>query len=225
MAEFALTAATGRTEGTRSSRRLRREGQVPGIVYGLGNDPVTLSVDYSELRAVLTTDAGMNALINLEVAGDTQLCIVKDIQRDPVRNEVLHVDFIRIDPDIEIAVDVPIHVVGEARKVTEENGMVDHVLFTLHVLSKPDAIPNELVVDISDLTVGDSIRVGDIELPAGVRTEVDPEESVAIGTVTRSTLESIAEDEAAEAEAEAEEAAEGGEAADGGAESSDADAE
>ena len=225
MAELVLTASTGRTQGTRPSRRLRREGLVPGVVYGLGSDSVAVSVAYADLRAVLTTDAALNALIDLDVDGESQLCIVKDLQRDPVRNEVIHVDFIRIDPNIEIAVDVPIILEGEARKLIAESGMVDQALFSLAVLSKPDVIPNELVIDISELDVGDSVRVADVVLPAGVRTEVDGDEAVAMGTVTRSTLEAMAEDEAAEAaEAEEGEGEEGEEAGDADAEA-DADAE
>ncbi len=204
MAELVLTASTGRPQGTRATRRLRREGKVPGVVYGLGADPVAVSVEYSELRTVLTTDAGLNGLIALEVDGGSQLCIVKELQRHPVRGEVNHVDFIRLDPDVEVEVEVPIVLLGVAKKVLDENGMVDQPMHSLLVLSKPDAIPNELTVDVSDLEVGSSIRVGDVALPVGVRTEVDAEDPVAIGTLTRSTLEAIAEDEAAEAEAEAE---------------------
>ncbi len=226
-AELALTAQSGRTTGSRETRRIRREGKVPGVVYGLGADPVAVAVDWPELRRVLTTDAGLNALISLEVDGNKQLSIVKDMQRHPVRRDVTHVDFLRIDPDAEIQVDVPVTLEGEAREVIAESGMVDQSLFTLSVFSKPDAIPDGLSIDISDLTVGDAVRVSDIALPAGVRTEVDPDEPVAIGTVTRSTLEAMAAEEAAEAaeledgEAPAEGSEQGGDAdGDGG----DADA-
>ena len=87
---------------------------------------------------------------------------------------------------------------GDAKKVTDENGMVDQTMFSLSVLSLPQAIPNELIVDVSNLEINSSVRVEDIKLPEGVRTEVDPEETVAVGTVTRSTMESIAAEEAAE---------------------------
>lgn len=202
MAELHLLTETGRPLGSRASRRLRREAKVPGVLYGLDADPVALAVSYSELRQVLTTDAGLNALISLEVDGERHLSLVKELQRHPVRDEVIHVDFVRIDATAELSVDVPIVLEGEARKVTDENGMVDQTLFMLTIFSSPDAIPNELIVDISELELNDAIRVGDINLPAGVRTEVDPDEAVAIGTVTRSTMESMAEDEAAEAAAE-----------------------
>ncbi len=228
MAEQVLTAETGRPLGTRPSRRLRREGKVPGVVYGLGSEPVSISIPQSDLRAVLTTEAGLNALIDLDVDGDRQLSIVRELQRHPVRNDVIHVDFIRVDPDAEIEVDVPIVLEGEAKELIANNGMVDQAMFSLALFAKPGAIPNELVVDVSALTVGDSVRVGDIDLPAGARTEVDEDDAVAMGTVTRSTLEALAEEEAAEAEALlAAELAEGeeGEAEDGDAGPADADAD
>jgi large subunit ribosomal protein L25 len=203
MAELHLMTETGRPLGSSASRRLRREAKVPGVLYGLDADPISLAVNYSELRQVLSTDAGLNALISLEVDGQRHLSLVKELQRHPVRDEVIHVDFVRIDATAELSVDVPIVLEGEARKVTDENGMVDQTLFMLTIFSSPDAIPNELLVDISELELNGAIRVGDIALPTGVRTEVDPEETVAIGAVTRSTMESMAADEAAEAAAEA----------------------
>ena len=185
MAELVLQAELGREQGSSATRRLRRENKIPGVLYGLGQDPVSLAVMYGELRAALSTDAGLNQLISLDLDGDQQLSIVKELQRHPVRDEVTHVDFLRVDPNQEIAVDVPIIMEGDARKVTDENGMVDQAMFTLTVLATPTTIPNEVTVDISDLEVNDSVRVSDIVLPSGVRTEVDPEEAVAIGTVTR----------------------------------------
>ena len=198
-----LVADSSRTTGSRSTRRLRREGRIPGVIYGLDQDPTSVSVAYGELRAAMSTDAGLNALLEIEVDGSSQSCIVKDLQRHPVRDEVIHVDFIRIDLNVDIQVDVPIVLTGEARLVEQESGMVDQNLFLLSVFAKPNAIPNELSADISELTVGDAIRVSDIALPDGVRTEVDPEESVAVAAITRSTIEAMAAEEAADADAEA----------------------
>jgi len=222
MSEIVLSAETTRETGTRSSRRLRREARVPAVVYGLSQDPVSIDVDWPDLRRALTTDAGVNAVIHLEFGGAKQMSIVKDIQRHPVRRDVIHVDFLRIDPKQDVTVDVPIVMVGEAKEVSDADGMVDQNLFSLTVNSAPDSIPNELEIDISDLVIGDSKRVGDIALPAGVTTDVDVEETVAVGMITRSTLEAMAADEAAEEEAA--ELEEGAEASDGeGGEGGDAD--
>lgn len=206
MDELLLTANLGRETGTRASRRLRGEGRVPAVVYGLGEDPVAISVEWPELRKALTTDAGLNALIQLDIDGTRQLSIVKEIQRHPTRRNVTHVDFIRIDANAMVTVDVPVVLLGEARNVTQVSGMVDQAMFFLTINSKPNAIPTEVTVDISELEVGESIKVGDVALPDGVTTDVDPEDAVASALVTRSTLEAMRADEAAEA-AEGEEGA------------------
>ncbi len=225
MAEIKLQAQTGRTLGTRPSRRVRAEGKVPGVVYGLGSDPVAVAVEWKPLRAALTTEAGLNALIDLDVDGDVALTIVKELQRHPIRGDVLHVDFLRVSADVEIAVEVPITLEGEAREVANEDGTVDQVLFQLTVNAKPADIPNELTVDVSDMAIGDTIRVGDLTLPAGVSTDVDPEEPVvsAVHSTVAEEAEAIAETDAeagAEAGAEPSEAAEPAEG-DAGAEGGD----
>lgn len=222
MSELLLMAETGRPTGTRSSRRLRAEGKIPGVVYGLGEDPVAVTVEWPALRRALTTDAGVNALLTLSVNGHEQLSIVKEIQRHPTRRDVTHVDFIRLDPNVELSVEVPIILQGDAKHVTDASGMVDQSLFSLSILTKPDTIPTELTVDISGLEVGEAIHVSDLVMPTGVRTEVDGEETIASALVTRSTLDAIREDEEAEA-AEDEEAAGGATDASDGDSDGDAD--
>jgi large subunit ribosomal protein L25 len=228
--DVTLTAETGRALGSRSSRRLLREGKVPGVVYGLDQDTVSVAVHWPDLRAALTTEAGLNALVTLEVDGSEDLTIIKDLQRDPVRRDVVHVDFLRVSRDVEILVEVPIVLEGEAEKVEREDGTVAHLLFNLAVYAKPGAIPNELVIDVSDMEVGDAIRVGDLNLPTGARTEVDEEEVIATAQISKETIEVAEEeefiealDELAEAAAEAE--GEGGEdAGEGGGDDAGGDA-
>lgn len=175
-------------EGTSSSRRLRSEGKIPGVVYGLGESSVSVLVNIADLRDVLTTDAGLNAIIGLEVGGKHKLCIVKELQRHPITRKALHVDFFLINPDEEVQVDVPINLIGIAKKVEQEQGIMDQILFELTVMSKPDSIPNLLEFDISDLEVGDTVTVGDIVLPPGTRALLEPETSVAIAELTRMAL-------------------------------------
>lgn len=183
MAEITLVAETGRTTGSRPSNRLRAEGKVPAVVYGHGADPVAFTIEWRALRQALTTDAGLNALIDLELDGNTQLTIVKDLQRDPVRRDVIHVDFLRISRDEEIEVDVAIVLSGEAVQVDRADGVVELVIHTLTVKAKPGDIPTELSIDISGLEVGDAIRVGDIAMPSGVTTDIDPDEAVVLAKV------------------------------------------
>ena len=204
-----LSAETGRPTGSRVARRLRSAGKIPGVVYGQGEESLAIAVDWAELRRALTTEAGLNALITLEIDGDEQLSIVKELQRDPVRRGVTHVDFIRISRDVEIEVEVPIVLEGHAEAVEREDGTVSHVLFALPIKARPDAIPPELTTDVTNMEVGDSIRVSDLRLPEGVRTELDPEEVVVTAQISRATIEVAEEEELAEAleelaEAEAE---------------------
>jgi len=220
MAEITLTAETGRPTGSRVSKRLVASGKVPGVVYGLGNDPVPVSVDWRELRAALTTDAGLNALIDLTLDGETKLSIVKDLQRDPIKHTVKHVDFLLIRRDQAITVDIPLVLEGEAEHVMKADGMVDQILVSLSISAKPADIPNEIVIDISELKVGDTVRVGDLKLPAGVTTDTDPEDAILTASIASSTLES-AEIEAADAEVAAEQSEEAAEEA--AAEEADAD--
>lgn len=213
MAEIKLEATTGRGLGNGPSRRLRAEGKIPGVVYGLDKEPVPITVDWRPLRAALTTDAGVNVLLDLKVGDDVDLAIVKDLQRHPIRGDVLHIDFLRVSADVEIVVDVPIVLEGEARIIINEGGTVDQSLFELAISAKPADIPNELVIDISELTFDEPIRVADLTLPAGVSTEIDPEETIVSGVfgVTEEDLETEGDEtaEAAEGEETAEAAGDG----------------
>ncbi len=186
--DVSLTAHTGRSPGSRSSGRLRAEGKVPGVVYGLGSEPIAVTVDYPDLRRALTTDAGLNALIDLTVNGETNLSVVKDMQRDPVRRNVTHVDFMLIDRNAALEVDVPLNLVGEAPKLEAMKGMIDQLLYSLTVKAKPGTIPTQIDVDVSGIELGSQVRVGEVVLPDGVTTEVDPESPVAVGSATRSTI-------------------------------------
>lgn len=202
-----LTASTGRSAGSRSSSRMRADGLVPGVVYGLGRDSVAVSVPWPDLRRALTTEAGLNALITLEVDGQSDLAIIKDLQRHPIRRNVLHVDFLRVDPNATVAVEVPLVLIGEAKKVEGRRGIVDQPLKTLTVKAKPTEIPSQIEIDVTDLDIGDSITVGEISLPGSVTTDIDAGVQLVLGLATRFSVE----DE--ESEGEGDGAAEGGESA------------
>ncbi len=209
--QLTLTARTDRAIGSRSSRRLRREGKVPAVVYGAGDAPTSISVEWSELRAALTTPAGMNALITLEFNDDERLTIVKDMQRDPVRRDVTHVDFIIIDRNVALEVEVPIvleHTDGDHLKEL----VVDQQLFSLPISALPGSIPNELIVDCTNLTLDDPIRAGSITLPKGVELNIDPEDAIVTASIPFVELpEPSEDDELAEGE-DGEEGADSGDA-------------
>ena len=233
MPEITLNAEVGRTTGSSNAGRLRTTGRIPAVLYGHGIEPLSLSVDGRELRTALHHEAGVNALLNLKLSdGGSHLALTKDIQRHPVRNTVVHVDFLVVSADEEVVTDVPISLVGEATQLLREGGVVDQSLTTLAVKSKATEIPNGIEVDVSDLKVGDAIRVGDLKLPSGSTTDVDPEEAVVVGQppqvsdadlVTEAEAEAeAAAEEGAEAAGDTEAAGEAGEAAEGQAPDSDA---
>ncbi len=212
MAEITLVAEPGRTTGSAASRRLRAAGRVPGVVYGHGVRAASVSVDGRELRHALSGEAGLNQLLSLEVGGDTHLAIARSLQRHPVRQTVLHVDFQIVSRDEIISADVPLTMVGEAKEVEREKGLVEMVLTTLAVKATPANIPAHVEVDVSAMNIGGSIKVGDLTLPSGVTTEVSPDEVVAVAEVSRAALEFEAEEEAAAGAAAAEAEAALGEA-------------
>lgn len=206
MPDITLTAELGRPIGSRSSGRLRAAGKVPAVVYGHGEEPMPVAVDARALRAALSTEAGFNALITLEMGDRTQLAMAKEVQRHPVRNTVSHVDFLAISRDEVITTDVPVNLVGEALDLLRADGVVDHQLFNLTINAKPGSIPNSIDVDISGLRVGETIRVADLALPAGVTTDADAETAIVVGQGAQVTEADLVTEE--EAEAAAVEAAE-----------------
>jgi large subunit ribosomal protein L25 len=211
--DITLVAEVGRPTGTSASRRLRATGKVPAVLYGRGAEPQAITVDWRELRVALTSEKGLNALINLTVNGSTTPAIVKEMQRHPVRRDVLHIDFLAVDVDKPIATDVPIVMEGEATLVYREQGVVDQVMNAIVVHAKPDRIPGHLSIDISELEIGHTLTVADLVLPEGVTIDADPEETIVIAQLTSLAL-AEEEEEAEGEEAEGEEGAEG-EAAEG----------
>jgi large subunit ribosomal protein L25 len=216
MAELTLVADAGRPTGSSAARRMRHEGRIPGVVYGPGVDPIPLSVSARDLRAVLSTDAGLNAVVTLRVDGHRFLTMPRELQRHPVRGSVTHVDFQVVDPNREVSAEVPITLTGEAVELHRADGVLEQQMFSLTVKARPADIPASLEVDITDLVIGAAVRVSDIALPADVTTDVEPEAIVAAGQPPRvqAAEGEGAEGEGAGGEAGAEAAA-GGEAAGG----------
>lgn len=185
MAEITLRATAGRGTGSSEARRLRRQGQVPAVVYGHGMDARPVAVVGRELRAALSSEAGLNAVLALEVDGDRYTALTREIQRHPVRGTVLHVDFQVVDPDESVTAEVPVVLVGDAIEVAHADGVVDQQLFTMLVRAKPGEIPTAIDVDVSHLTVGGTIRVGEVALPTGAAAELDADTVVVMGLPPR----------------------------------------
>src|SRR5947208_11358283 len=206
MAETKLTATLRDGGGKGAARKLRAGGLVPGILYGHGMDPLKLALDGRELYHVLHTGAGSNVLIDLHVGKNQHLAMPREIQRDHVRGQFLHIDFLAVRRDEKITVDVPVHLVGESHGV-KEGGVVEHHLWDLRVECLPTDVPQSIEADITRLGIGDSLSVKDIRIP-GNATVLTPLEETIVSVVPPPILkieEEVAEAvEGEEAEAEAE---------------------
>jgi large subunit ribosomal protein L25 len=212
MSETVLIADTGRSTGSAEARRLRREDSIPAVVYGLGMEPLSISVARRDLRQALSGGSGMNTILDLTIDGTVYPAIVKDMQRHPVRRTVQHVDFIQIDLSHEIVVSVPVRLEGHAKAVLDEGGLVDLRRNDVEISTSPRNIPDEIVVDVSGMDMDTVITLGDLDLPSGVEVVGEPEWVVVTALTMRTPL---LDEEEAEAEAAAEEgeAGEAGEAA------------
>lgn len=218
--ELKLKAEHREGTGKGVARKLRAAGRVPAILYGQGMEAVSVSIDARELYHVLHTGAGANVLVGLVVDGKEHLALPREIQRDHIRGQLVHVDFLAVRRDEKVRVEVPIRVIGESPGV-KQGGLLEHHLWDVSVECLPQDVPDLVEADVSSLLIGDALRVGDIPAPAGVTILTDPEESVvAVVTPQIMKVEAELEEVGAEAveggpeegaEAPAEAAEEGGE--------------
>ncbi len=167
MTDATLTASIRTERGSGPAGRLRRGGQVPAVVYGLGTDTIAVTVSARELDHILHSDTGANSLITLQVDGGDVLALARQIQRHPTRGILQHVDFIRVSRDTAVDAEVPLVIVGEAPG-TKAGGKLEQQLFTVSVSALPDRIPTAIEVSIAGLGLGDQIKVADIACPDGV---------------------------------------------------------
>lgn len=198
--QVALAAHPRPGTGKSEARGLRFEGRVPAVTYGSDTAPTPVSVDARELYHALHTDAGMNAIIRLEFDGREQLTLAREIQRHPVRRDILHVDFVAISRTQRVTADIPIRVDGEAKGVVEDGGIAEQPMYTLQVEVLPLEMPDEIVVDISEMEIGDVMRVSDLELPRGVEALDDPETTVVTVYFEQMDVPEVGEEGLAEGE-------------------------
>ncbi|MFH0803206.1 MAG: 50S ribosomal protein L25 [bacterium] len=182
-------------------RKIRRDGLVPGVVYGKGMEPMHLTVGLPNLEKVIHTDSGLNVIIDLKVKDEQQqeasyLAMIGDLQRDVFQKRIIHVDFHKISLEDVVTATVPVILTGEAPGV-KEGGVLDHILWEMEVESLPLQIPEHIEVDISSLKMEDAIHVKDIALIEGVKFLASPEEIIVVVHPPRKIEETPAEAEAA----------------------------
>lgn len=197
MEQLKLFAEPRAATGSGHARRLRADDKIPAVMYGHGTDPVLITLDRLRFRAALNA-AGPNAIITLEVGGTDHLTMVKDMQRDSIANRVTHVDFLLISLDERLVVDVPVRLVGEAALAGREGAVVQQQLMSLHVESPAGVIPPSLDVDVTELSLENSIRISDLTLPEGMVSLLETDALVVIAQRTRAAVAAEALDEGGE---------------------------
>ena len=162
--QASLVATKRETRGKNEARRMRVAGHIPAVVYGgSAKESVPVSVDSKNTLQILHSDSGVNTLIDLELAGgDSGQVLVKDFQLDPVSSELLHVDFYRLAMDKAITVMVPVTIIGEAIGVKQQGGLLDFVNREIQIECMPSEIPENVKVDVQELSIGDGVRVRDV---------------------------------------------------------------
>ncbi len=209
MSQITLQAHTGRAPGSRESRRIRREGLTPAIVYGLGMEPVAVAVDSHELQRALHTESGTNAIINLEIeGGETVTTMARVIEKHPFRNEYRHVDFVKVDLTKKIQTEVAIHFEGDPIGV-RDGGVFSPARTAALIEVLATEIPPFIELDVSAVEMGGALRIADLPAIEGVDYLDDPETVVMSITAPAAEVEEPVEgEEAAEEEAAEEETAE-----------------
>lgn len=168
MSSVSLTVETRQETGSAASRRLRAEGKVPAIVYGHGTDPLTISVDHRELELAFHTDAGRNVIFELDLGGKgTETAIAQAIDRHPFKPFIRHIDFMLVNLDEELTADVSVTVEGSSPAV-RDGGVLELIRPTVQVTAILSALPSEIVVDVSAMEMGDTLRIADLPVMDGV---------------------------------------------------------
>jgi len=182
MEKIILKGIVRKDFGKSGCKQVRKAGSIPAIVYKSGKTGVSVQVEKRDLWKALHTEAGENAIINMNITGDEKILkktvIVQEIQVDPVSDEVVHVDFHEISLKEKLKVKVPVVAKGEAVGVKEEEGVLTQVIWEIEIECMPAAIPEHIIVHVDNLHVGDAIHIKDVEFPQDIHVLEDPEKVV-----------------------------------------------
>jgi len=192
-----ISAMPRKVQGTGASRRLRRTGKVPGIVYGGDKGPVNIELDHRELLRNLTNEAFHASILTLKLDGAAEQVLLRAFNMHPVKSQVQHVDFQRVSKDKKIHMKVPLHFVNAevSPGVKEQQGIVSHVLNELDITCFPDDLPEFIEVNLAEIAVGKSIHARELAMPKGVELTLHKDEDPVVATCTLPAL--ITEEEAA----------------------------
>jgi large subunit ribosomal protein L25 len=205
--EMSITVKADRRDsfGKNASRRIRRNGMIPAILYGKNEANVPLAVKKKDIFEILKSETGENTVFKLSFDTETRNTMIKELQSDPVTDEVLHADLIQIAMDKAIRVSVPVVPVGEAVGVKQEGGFVDFITREVEIECLPEDIPENIEIDISKLHLNQSFKVGDLVMPEGVALHTDPSTILILIEAPTKEEEIVVEEEEEEVIAEEEE--------------------
>ena len=200
-----LPAETRERAGKGASRALRREGRVPAVVYGGNEEPLSIHVEEKELRRQLGTGHFFNSVVEVEVGGNKLRTLPKDVAFHPVTERPLHVDFLRVSKNAKVHVNVPVVFTNEEASPGLKKGAVLNIVkHELDLVCEADKIPDDIIIDVTGLEIGDSIHISHVKLPKGVESGITDRDFTIATIVAPSSLKSEAGDTETEAAAEAE---------------------
>jgi len=196
--DITVAAEVRTSRGKNEARRTRRAGQIPAVVYGAYQDPVSVAINPREISKIIHSSTGYNTIFNLAVqGGETTPVMLVDQQVDPVKGHLLHADLKRIDLTKRIRVSVPVHTTGEAKGVKVQGGLLEVITRAIEIECLPDEIPESFTVDVTELMIGQSRRASEVALSGSMKLVSAPEAVIAHSVALR------AEEVAAPAEAAA----------------------
>jgi large subunit ribosomal protein L25 len=209
MAEIVLNVQVRDRAGTGGARQARNAGLVPGILYGGAKEPVSIAVNSGEFRKALHTGKLLGHLVTLKYGDEVQPVIAKDVQFHPVTDRPVHFDLFRVDAHQLIRISVPVHFRNhDASPGLKRGGALNVNLHELELMAPANAIPEDVVIDLTGLEIGDAVRAGDVELPSGVEVTAYHRDATVASIATSSAMQVEEEEEAAATAAETEAAPE-----------------
>ena len=192
MATVSLSANARDGKGKGASRSLRSQGQVPAVIYGHGRQPQPLALNARDLDKLLSHIQAESTVIEVTVDGHTAKTLIREIQRHPIKRQILHVDFQALVAGEKVTVSIPIVLLGVPEGVRLEGGVLDQTLREIEIEVDPSNIPDHVEYDITNMVIGDSVHISDLKVPEGVEVIDDPETSVAVLAAPRAVIEEVA---------------------------------
>jgi len=196
MASANLSANARDLGGKGNARKLRSEGRVPAIVYGHGRDPLSLSINTRELEKLLDHISAESTVIDLDIDGKPSRTLIREIQRHPVKRNLVHLDFQELVAGEKVTVSVPLRFTGVADGVRNGGGILEETMHQVHLRLDPASIPDHIDVDVTALTIGHSIHIRELTLPEGVTVLDDANATVCVCTAPKAVVEEVATPEA-----------------------------